>query len=86
MTRHAEAERLVWIGTTSIIRANFDGAYREGTTFILTLHPYLSRHRAPMEHLDAFVGYMKSKPGVWFATCEQVAEYVKQAVDWKRQP
>src|SRR5580658_11000691 len=46
----------------------FDGAYREGTTFILTLHPYLSGHRAPMTHLDKFVAYMKSKPGVWFAT------------------
>jgi hypothetical protein len=22
--------------------------------------------------------YMKSKPGVWFATAEQVANYVKQ--------
>jgi peptidoglycan-N-acetylglucosamine deacetylase len=45
--------------------------------FILTLHPYLSGHRAPMRHLDQFVGYMKSKPGVWFATCRQIAEYLK---------
>jgi len=57
----------------------FDGAYREGTTFILTLHPYLSGHRAPMTHLDKFVAYMKSKPGVWFATASQVAQYVKDA-------
>jgi peptidoglycan-N-acetylglucosamine deacetylase len=55
----------------------FDGAYREGTIFILTLHPYLSGHRAPMTHLDKFVAYMKSKPGVWFATASQVAQYVK---------
>lgn len=60
-----------------LYKGEFDGAYREGATFILTLHPYLSGHRAPMEHLDAFVAYMKSKPGVWFATCAQVAEYVK---------
>jgi hypothetical protein len=60
-----------------------DGAYKEGTTFILTLHPYLSGHRAPMESLDSFVGNMKSKPGVWFATCAQVAHYVKSAaVGW----
>jgi hypothetical protein len=32
-----------------------------------------------MEHLDSFVGYMKSKPEVWFATCAQVAEYLKGA-------
>jgi hypothetical protein len=62
-----------------LYKGEFDGAYKEGTTFILTLHPYLSGHRAPMEHLDSFVGYMKSKPGVWFATCAQVAEYVKGA-------
>jgi peptidoglycan/xylan/chitin deacetylase (PgdA/CDA1 family) len=60
-----------------LYKGEFDGAYREGTTFILTLHPYLSGHRAPMEKLDAFVGYMKSRPGVWFATCAQVAQYVK---------
>ncbi len=59
-----------------LYKDEFDGAYAEGTTFILTLHPYLSGHRAPMKHLEAFVSYMKSKPGVWFATCEQVARYV----------
>jgi peptidoglycan/xylan/chitin deacetylase (PgdA/CDA1 family) len=60
-----------------LYKDEFDGAYREGTTFILTLHPYLSGHRAPMAHLESFVAYMKSKPGVWFATCAQVAQYVK---------
>jgi len=59
-----------------LYKEEFDGAYNEGTLFVLTLHPYLSGHRAPMQHLDEFVGYMKSKPGVWFATCEQVARYV----------
>ena len=62
-----------------LYKGEFDGAYKEGTTFILTLHPYLSGHRAPMEKLNSFVGYMKSKPGVWFATCAQVAQYVKGA-------
>ena len=60
-----------------LYRDEFDGAYNEGTMFVLTLHPYLSGHRAPMKHLDAFVAYMKSKPGVWFATGEQIAQYVK---------
>jgi len=62
-----------------LYRSEFEGAYREGTTFILTLHPYLSGHRAPMEQLDAFVAYMQSKPDVWFATCAQIAQYVKGA-------
>jgi peptidoglycan/xylan/chitin deacetylase (PgdA/CDA1 family) len=61
-----------------LYKDEFDGAYEEGTMFVLTLHPYLSGHRAPMQHLNRFVAYMKSKPGVWFATGEQIARYVKE--------
>jgi peptidoglycan-N-acetylglucosamine deacetylase len=67
-----------------LYKEEFDGAYREGTLFVLTLHPYLSGHRAPMQHLDEFVAYMKSKPGVWFATCEQIARYVKDPASAQR--
>jgi peptidoglycan-N-acetylglucosamine deacetylase len=63
-----------------LYKDEFDGAYAEGTAFILTLHPYLSGHRAPMRHLEQFVAYMKSKPGVWFATCEQVAKVAAGAL------
>ena len=31
-----------------------------------------------MKMLDKLVTYMKSKPGVWFATHEQIALYVKE--------
>ncbi len=55
-----------------------EGAYRVKTMLILTLHPHVSGHRAPVHHLDEFVTYMQSKPGVWFATCEQIARYVQQ--------
>jgi peptidoglycan/xylan/chitin deacetylase (PgdA/CDA1 family) len=61
-----------------LYRDEFDGAYEEGTMFVLTLHPYLSGHRAPMKHLSEFVAYMKSKPGVWFATAADIAKYVKE--------
>jgi peptidoglycan/xylan/chitin deacetylase (PgdA/CDA1 family) len=60
-----------------LYRDEFDGAYEERTLFVLTLHPYLSGHRAPMRHLEQFVAYMNSKPGVWFATAEDIARYVK---------
>jgi peptidoglycan/xylan/chitin deacetylase (PgdA/CDA1 family) len=60
-----------------LYKDEFDGAYAEHTMFVLTLHPYLSGHRAPMHHLDAFVTYMKSKPGVWFATAADIARFVK---------
>src|SRR5262245_48198053 len=60
-----------------LYKDEFDGAYDERTMFVLTLHPYLSGHRAPMRHLEQFVTYMRSRPGVWFATCGDIARYVK---------
>ena len=62
-----------------LYKDEFDGAYEQHTMFVLTLHPHVSGHRAPLHHLDQLIAYMKSKPGVWFATCEQVARYVKEA-------
>ncbi len=66
-----------------VYRDEFDGAYAQGTTFILTLHPHVTGHRAPMKALEELITYMKSKPGVWFATTEQVARYVKQQASMK---
>jgi len=62
-----------------LYKQEFDGAYKEGTMFVLTLHPYLSGHRSPMQHLDDFITYMQSKPDVWFATCGELVDYVKQS-------
>jgi peptidoglycan/xylan/chitin deacetylase (PgdA/CDA1 family) len=62
-----------------LYKQEFDGAYKEGTTFVLTLHPYLSGHRAPMQHLDDFISYMQSRPGVWFATGSQLAAYTSRS-------
>ena len=42
------------------------------TMFVLTLHPHVTGHRAPMRELDRLIAYMKAKPGVWFATGEQI--------------
>jgi peptidoglycan-N-acetylglucosamine deacetylase len=56
-----------------VYRAEFDSAYEEGTLFLLTMHPFVSGHRARLAALDRLVAYMKSKPGVWFGTLEQVA-------------
>lgn len=61
-----------------LFREEFDGAYEARTMFILTLHPHVTGHRAPMKHLEQLIAYMKSKPGVWFATTEQIARYVTE--------
>jgi hypothetical protein len=45
--------------------------------FILTQHPHVGGRRSRIVQLDRLITYIKSKPGVWFATMEQVADYVK---------
>jgi peptidoglycan/xylan/chitin deacetylase (PgdA/CDA1 family) len=69
-----------------LYREEFDGAYREGTMFVLTLHPHVTGHRAPLQRLDELVAYMKSKPGVWFATGEQIALYLRNNQSSKDSP
>ena len=58
-------------------KEEFDRAYQEGTMFMLTMHPHISGHRSRVDQLDKLIAHMKSKPGVWFATGQQIAEYVK---------
>lgn len=62
-----------------IYKAEFDLAFEERTLFILTQHPHVGGRRSRIVQLDRLIAYMKSKPGVWFATMEQVANYVKHA-------
>ncbi len=63
---------------TEIYRREFDRALEEGTYLMLTFHPHIIGHRYRMEELEALVSYMRSKPKVWFATAEELAEYVKR--------
>ena len=61
-----------------VYQDEFDQAYKEGTMFMLTTHPMISGHRSRIMYLEKLIVYMKSKPGVWFATGQQIADYVKQ--------
>ena len=61
----------------NVYRDEFDVAYREGTMLMLTFHPHVSGRRSRLVHLEKLIAHMKSKPGVWFATAEQIANYVK---------
>ena len=61
----------------SIWKTEFDVAYDERGMFILTMHPHVIGHRARIAMLDRLVTYMKSKPGVWFATHEDIAKHVR---------
>jgi peptidoglycan/xylan/chitin deacetylase (PgdA/CDA1 family) len=60
---------------------DFDVAYKEGTLFMLTMHPHLTPQRSRIKYLEELIVYMKSKPGVWFATGEEIARYIKSQMD-----
>lgn len=59
-----------------VFKSEFDVAYDEGGLFILTMHPHITGHRSRVAGLEKLITYMKSKPGVWFATHEQIARYL----------
>jgi len=61
-----------------VYRDEFDMAYQEGTFLMLTMHPHISGRRSRVVEMAKLFDYMKSKPDVWFATSQQVAEYVKK--------
>ena len=57
---------------------DFDVAYRERTLFMITLHPRVIGMRSRIPYLERLIEHVKSKPGVWIATAEDIARYVKQ--------
>src|SRR5205807_5346905 len=61
-----------------IFQSEFDVAYDEGGLYVLTMHPNFTGHRSRAAALEKLIVHMKSKPGVWFATEEQIAQYVKK--------
>jgi peptidoglycan/xylan/chitin deacetylase (PgdA/CDA1 family) len=67
----------------AIWKGEFDVAYEERGLFILTMHPHISGHRNRAAMLERLVTYMKTKPGVWFATHEEIARYVRSEAGMK---
>jgi peptidoglycan/xylan/chitin deacetylase (PgdA/CDA1 family) len=63
-----------------IYRAEFDVAWQERGLFVLTMHPHVTGHRSRTLWLENLIVYMKSKPGVWFATHEEIANYLKKTM------
>lgn len=66
-----------------VYQDEFDLAYEERSMVMLTMHPHVIGHRSRISHLDQLINYMKSKQGVWFATAEQIATYVKETAKLK---
>ena len=60
-----------------IFKREFDAAYKEGGLFQLTMHPHIIGYRSRIWILEELVRYMRSLPGVWFATHADVVRYAK---------
>jgi len=61
-----------------IFKDEFDVAYEEGGMALFVLHPHITGMRSRAVIIDRLIQYMQSKPGVWFATHRQIAEYVSE--------
>ena len=61
-----------------IWKTEFDGAWREGTLFILTMHPHIIGHRSRIAMLEQLIEHIKTREDVWFATHEQVADAARK--------
>jgi peptidoglycan/xylan/chitin deacetylase (PgdA/CDA1 family) len=60
-----------------IWKREFDMAYDEGGMVLLTMHPQIIGHRSRVSMLEELIQYMRTKPGVWFATHEDVARHAR---------
>jgi peptidoglycan-N-acetylglucosamine deacetylase len=60
-----------------VFQSEFDVAHEERGLYLLTMHPHIMGHRSRVALLGRLIEHMKSKPGVWFATHEQIARHVK---------
>jgi peptidoglycan/xylan/chitin deacetylase (PgdA/CDA1 family) len=53
----------------------FRGMYRENGCFVLTMHPWISGRASRLDGVERLIRAIREEPGVWWATCKQVAEW-----------
>ena len=59
----------------AVYRDEFDAMYKEGGYCMYMLHPQIIGRASRLDMLERVIEYMKSKPGVWFATALEVATH-----------
>jgi peptidoglycan/xylan/chitin deacetylase (PgdA/CDA1 family) len=64
----------------------FDGAYADGGLFQLTMHPHVIGHRSRMAVLTELIDHITSRPGIWFATHADIADYALTHTESPDQP
>lgn len=58
--------------------SEFDGAYRYGGVYTLTMHPQISGRFHRLQVLEKLIQYMLNRSDIWFATCTEVAQRCQQ--------
>ena len=66
----ADPDRVIRLWTQE-----FQGMYQENGAFVLTMHPWISGRAGRLLGLEQLIRAIKAEPGVWWATCKQVAEW-----------
>jgi len=61
-----------------VYKDEFDVAYDEGTTFVLTMHPHYIGHRSRIIVLRELINHINSRPDVWYGTHEEAVRWVRQ--------
>ena len=56
----------------------FDMAWKEGTMFLLTMHPHIIGHRSRIIALKGLIDHIKTKDDVWFGTHTEAALWVRE--------
>lgn len=60
-----------------VYKDEFDVAYEEGTTFVLTMHPHYIGHRSRIVVLRELIEHIREKSDVWFGTHEEAVRWVR---------
>jgi peptidoglycan/xylan/chitin deacetylase (PgdA/CDA1 family) len=64
----------------TVYKDEFDCMYSEGRYCMFMLHPQVIGRASRLAMLERTIEYMKSKPGVWFATALEVAEHCQRLI------
>lgn len=59
----------------SIWKAEFDAIHQEGSLFNLVMHPQGIGRPSRRALLRDFIAFTRSYPGVWYATCHEIASH-----------
>jgi hypothetical protein len=63
----------------SIWTDEFDGYYKYGLNYMIMFHPQTIGTPGRIFLMERLLTHMTNKPGVWFATCSELADF------WRKQ-